>query len=326
MNKESHCLIWGTPAPVKSLDIEFLKIIDSPRAGGRYSISEQAITLLPQIDDRVKARLTTWLVDQRRLGNECPEIDTNTLKTEGKQGRDLPIYIRAEKLLTYFTRESRWVGDHLNISNNNFFLNSMAWSGSIDAEELAFFSEYLEEKGWIKGKLGSAVGGGVVGVVQISVEGYSHISDITSKQDSAKCFVAMWFHDSTNKAWEQGIKLGIEDAGYEAVRIDQKEHVNKIDDEIIAEIRRSRFVVADFTQGEKGARGGVYYEAGFAHGLGIEVIFTCRKDVLDNDDIHFDTRQYNHIDWETPEELRQRLADRISAVIGDGPYKENGGH
>ena len=96
------------------------------------------------------------------------------------------------------------------------------------------------------------------------------------------------------------------------VRIDQQEHNNKIDDEIIAEIRRSRFVVADFTQGEKGARGGVYYEAGFAQGLGIEVIFTCRKDVLDNNDIHFDTRQYNHIGWETPEELR---AGACSAYI-----------
>ena len=28
----------------------------------------------------------------------------------------------------------------------------------------------------------------------------------------------------------------------------------------------------------------------------------------------------------TPEELRQGLAARISAVIGDGPYKENSGH
>ena len=33
----------------------------------------------------------------------------------------------------------------------------------------------------------------------------------------------------------------------EPVRIDQKERLNKIDDEIIAEIRRSRFLVADFT-------------------------------------------------------------------------------
>ena len=97
--------------------------------------------------------------------------------------------------------------------------------------------------------------------------------------------------------FENGIKPGIEDAGYEARRIDWIEHINKIDDEIIAEIKRSRFVVADFTHGKSGARGGVYYEAGFAHGLNIPVIFTCQKDVLE--DIHFDTRQYNHIAWES---------------------------
>ena len=57
---------------------------------------------------------------------------------------------------------------------------------------------------------------------------------------------------------------GIKDAGYEAVRIDKQRHLNKIDDEIVAEIRRARFLVADFTQGETGPRGGVYYEAGFS--------------------------------------------------------------
>lgn len=37
-----------------------------------------------------------------------------------------------------------------------------------------------------------------------------------------------------------------------------KEHANKIDDEIIAEIRRSAFLVADFT----GQRQNVYFETG----------------------------------------------------------------
>ena len=81
----------------------------------------------------------------------------------------------------------------------------------------------------------------------------------------------------------------------------------------------SRFLVADFTQGETGPRGGVYYEAGFAHGLNIQVIFTCRKDALEK--VHFDTRQYPHIVWETPQELRDKLAKRISSVLGDGPLK-----
>ena len=106
---------------------------------------------------------------------------------------------------------------------------------------------------------------------------------------------------------------------YEAVRIDRKEHVNKIDDEIIAELRRARFVVADFTHGDGGPRGGVYYEAGFAHGRNIPVIFSCRKDVIEK--VHFDTRQYNHIVWELLklDEFRRGLATRICAVIGDGP-------
>ena len=103
------------------------------------------------------------------------------------------------------------------------------------------------------------------------------------------------------------------------MRIDQKEHTNKIDDEIIAEIRRARFVVADFTHGGGGARGGVYYEAGFAHGLGIDVIFTCREDKFDA--LHFDTRQYNHISWSSPEELKNALKNRIFALYGDGPLK-----
>ena len=90
----------------------------------------------------------------------------------------------------------------------------------------------------------------------------------------------MWFDRSMDSLWKEGIKPGIEDAGYEAVRIDRKEHVNKIDDEIIAEIRRSRFVVADFTHGRGGMRGGVYYEAGFAHGMDIPVIFSCKKSII----------------------------------------------
>lgn len=56
-----------------------------------------------------------------------------------------------------------------------------------------------------------------------------------------------------------------------------------------AEIRRSRFLVADFTHDKKqGARGSVYYEAGFAHGLNIPVIFTAR----DGTKPHFDTSAY----------------------------------
>ncbi len=93
------------------------------------------------------------------------------------------------------------------------------------------------------------------------------------------------------------------------IRIDLVHHNEKICDKIMAEIRSSQFLVADVT----GQRQGVYFEAGFAMGLGRSVIWTCREDQLE--EVHFDTRQYSHIVWKSPEDLREKLANRIKATF-----------
>jgi nucleoside 2-deoxyribosyltransferase len=77
----------------------------------------------------------------------------------------------------------------------------------------------------------------------------------------------------------------------------------------LGEIRLAQFSIADFT----GHRGGVYFESGFALGLGRPVIWTVHADHLTGS--HFDTRQYNHIEYKTPAELREKLRDRILATI-----------
>ena len=133
--------------------------------------------------------------------------------------------------------------------------------------------------------------------------------------ESAQGFIAMWFDDSMEEVYKNALFPAIRRAGYQPHRVDKREHADRIDDEIMAQIRRSKFVVADFT----GHRGGVYWEAGFAKGLEREVFLTCRKD--DIEDLHFDIRQYNCIDWETPEELTDRLQKRIEAVLGRGPLE-----
>jgi hypothetical protein len=133
---------------------------------------------------------------------------------------------------------------------------------------------------------------------------------------SEKVFVAMSFCDDMKPLYLEGIAPAIEeDCGYQPVRIDNKEFVGDVVDEILAEIRESRFVVADVT----GQRAGVYYEAGFALGLGLPVVWSCRENEIDK--VHFDTRQQNHIVWNDAKQLRERLANRIRAVIGLGPHK-----
>ena len=119
-----------------------------------------------------------------------------------------------------------------------------------------------------------------------------------------------------SEAWDCGIASAVRNARIDPVRIYRKEYVNKIDDEIVIEIRRSRFFVAGFTHGDTRERGVVCHEAGIPHGRGIPVLFSCRRDRLA--EVHFDTRQYHHIVWETPENMRIQPVRRISAALGGG--------
>ena len=58
-------------------------------------------------------------------------------------------------------------------------------------------------------------------------------------------------------------------------------------------------------------------EAGFAHGLGLPVIFMCRE----GDELHFDIRQYNCIFWKLEDlvDAGERLKNRLLATLGQGP-------
>lgn len=176
----------------------------------------------------------------------------------------------------------------------------------------------------------------------IQANGWRRIDELTRTSPGGRPqgFVAMWFNEETDEFYNKGIKPAIkEDCNCKCMKIDEVEHNNKICDEIIAEIRRSQFVVADFTAGcckmcdtcehdeheEKcedkvRPRGGVYFEAGFALGLNIPVIWTVHQDQIGC--VHFDTEHYNHILYEDAEDLRKKLTNRIRATIPLGKADE----
>lgn len=318
LTSHTRCPIWNSIASSEGPQGRDGEYFDSPRASGRYFISRRAKWALEdqeRYSDRFRARLTSWLVEQRRFGNDCPEILDDTLE-EAENFRDLTVHGRADLLLQYIGLSTPHIGDYFRLWPQEVSCVAMAWSESAQHTEVSYLLNYLTDKNWLKVEpLGEHYK-----QYLLTVEGYARLAELRNAlRESSQGFVAMWFEPSMQPVWREAIEPAIREAGYEPQRIDLKHHTNKICDEIIAEIRRSRFIVADFTHGEEGARGSVYYEAGFAHGLNIPVIFTCRKDMFDN--IHFDTRQYLHIVWEQPGDLRKQLAARISAVIGDGPLR-----
>lgn len=170
--------------------------------------------------------------------------------------------------------------------------------------------------------------------ILVTNKGLEYIEEKSSTVLSKQAFVAMWFNPDENvkackynmqKVYTQAIEPAISQSKdkYTAMKIDCKEHCNDINDEMIAEIRKSKFLIADLT----GYRGGVYFEAGFAYGLGIPVIYTCNRNWLntlkDNngniirEGVHFDLSHRNMIlwDYDNLDEFKNALRKRIEAVI-----------
>jgi hypothetical protein len=307
------CPIWATPARTFRSS-SFNWTVDSPRAGGAYMID---ILTMNQVkwSPPLQASISTWIIDEHRAGQEWPVVTTDVVQMVAGR-RPLRLSERIDRFFLYLSVQGYRPGSSINLSDDEVARTMLAWTESLSAEEFMAFRNVL-----ISMQLVEPLSGDIM----LKPAGYDRLEQVEQRHVAThQAFIAMWFGDDVQSAYEDGIAPAVADSGYMPFRIDRKEHANKIDDEIVAEIKRSRFVVADFTcpliEGPDGkvvpnARGGVYYEAGLAQGLGIPVLWAVNVNCLDY--VHFDTRQFAHIVWKDPDDLRVRLTNRIRAVIGN---------
>ena len=143
MNENARCPIWNTSASETPSGHYDGRLMDSPRAGGEYSISRTAIACLPEDDERLKARLTSWLIEQRRSGVECPGISSTTVE-QAEQHGDLPVYERADRLLQYFGKQTAEIGNIVWYTRQNLTEMALASSESIDMDEVRYLLRYFE--------------------------------------------------------------------------------------------------------------------------------------------------------------------------------------
>jgi hypothetical protein len=129
------------------------------------------------------------------------------------------------------------LGDHAGACHNIDEKADPALGYCRNYDELLFFVDQLRRQGLLEYKPGNGF--------RLTAEGWARVRDLRRNAvDTTQAFFAMWFSPEVQAAFDKGIEPGIRDAGYRALRIDNKEHSNRIDDEIIVEINRSRFLVA----------------------------------------------------------------------------------
>lgn len=105
-------------------------------------------------------------------------------------------------------------------------LRFLAETESKNAGELSEILQMLRQRGYLAGDFFG--GGGAI--ARPTAAGWAEIDKLSQPlTDSSQAFVAMWFHESTNDAYVKGIAPALSATGYKPLRIDRKEHNNKID-------------------------------------------------------------------------------------------------
>lgn len=96
------------------------------------------------------------------------------------------------------------------------------------------------------------------------------------------------------------------ECAYEANRIDELNPEDRVVSGIFSSIRRSAFIIADLSE----AKANVYYELGYAQGLGKPVIVTAYKGT----ELPFDVNDVPTIYWESQVDFKQKLKAKIVEI------------
>lgn len=306
MNEQTNkCPVCKLGQDVKKHEpIEYSPILyDCPRCG-LYNIEKRAEhTIEREPDDEKRMKISAWIRNNYEVRKEPYIIDWDTFCNIESFLPDYSVLEKQRILLQNIKRKTKYPGQSIAPLLEYDF--PLAWAKN--EEEFRFHLRSLENRHLIDKD--ATLRGSCS--IKITSEGWEYLDkhefDIEGR---TQVFVAMSFNPELNSVWENAIKPSIEKAGYTALRIDKEPYNERIDAKIMAEIKNSRFIVADFTENKHG----VYFEAGYALGIGIPVLWCVKKEDLEK--LHFDTRQYGHIDWESEEELKEKLYNYICAIIG----------
>lgn len=241
---------------------------------------------------------TSLTITEQMVGNDSV-FESKVLNAEPKSVPD-----KTALLLKYIAHKSEHPGSYIDIKYSRDYPICFSKGPS----ELKFYTEHLIDIGDI---IVEAIDAEHYNV-RLTADGWQNVQNLTKPNtDSKQAFVAMWFDKRMDEVFEYGIKPLEKDTGFNMFRVDKTQFIDeKICDKIIIEIKKSRFLIVDVT----GQRQAVYFEAGYAMGMGLQVIWTCKES--DVEECCFDTRQYNHIIWKDAEDLQYQLNERILATIG----------
>lgn len=262
--------------------------------------------------------VSAWIREYYMESGKAPILTTNNI-LEIAMIPDKPLKSKFERFMRIYYENLSDVKTVIDLNTTPMWL-SLTWA--TDELELKSIIDETIKQGLLEGEIKKILMYETppkyhwrAHIKLLTFKGREFVESLGQKKaDSNKVFLAFHFTDEMKMHFEMTAKRAVSDASggkLEAVRVGTSSTPTdtKIDDALIGILKASKVVIADFT----GQRQAVYYEAGYAMGMGIPVIWTCRADEVDN--LSFDTRQYPHILWKDEKDLYKQLTERLSAQI-----------
>lgn len=223
---------------------------------------------------------------------------------------------KVDKFLLLLDSKSSYLGEELvfkeeEITSASFAIRNISVTNEERVFEIVnqskFLVKFLKECKYIESNSYEYL-------VSIAPHGYQRIDELQKNNPNNRdVFIAMSFAPK-NDDTKEALKSGIISAGYVPRIMSEEIHGKQIVPMMFRIIRESQLLVMDVSDPNYGA----YYEAGYAQGLGKEVIITCRKHEFEDSDNkpHFDIAQKQILVWEDYNDLKLRLSEWIKAIAG----------
>ncbi len=205
----------------------------------------------------------------------------------------------ADRIIAFFGDRQPGVGRGIELNNDEQF----AAIGVEDHADLRSALVDLQKEEPLNYAMGVARGEerlaqGNIPTMLLTLAGWDRYERLKkANPQSSIAFMAMQFEDAQmDRIYADHFVPAIREIGYELETV--KQQAGLIDYHIRLQVTASRFVLADLTHDNRG----VYFEAGYADGIGRPVIYTCRSDAFNPNKgkPHFDVNHQRCVRWDDP--------------------------
>jgi hypothetical protein len=302
------CTVCTSAANILSRSFGVGEVVDCSRCGD-FRISHVAASDrgLP-LADRKKQALASYTIRKMQASN-APRPLLTTEFFHALESRSLPTPAEASDNLVLWLAERADGSPGTRLELYYSAPELLSTIGVVGLDDVTWIVRSLTSQQMIQ--LASGVHGAFNWTGYLTAQGWKRVEDLRRAHISSKfAFFARQFDNpDLDSLFEACLRRAVQETGYELRTATQR--AGLIDAVIEDEIRRCRFVVADLSDGNAGA----YWEAGFAEGLGKDVIYICRATTNDGARVetHFDTDHRQRVRWDLAE--LDRTATDLRALI-----------